>query len=202
MTTIPRLALSLLALSLLSLPGFAQAKDWQIDGAHTHAGFKVKHLAVSTVRGHFGKVEGKVSYDPANLAATTATVTIDVKSIDTDNGKRDDHLRSPDFFNVAKFPTLTFASTKVQNIGEDGSFELVGDLTMKDVTKEITLKVEGFTKEQANPFAPGQVKVGTSATAKLNRQDWNINWKASNKAGELVVSDDVTLIIDVELNGK
>lgn len=202
MTTIPRLALSLLALSLLSLPGFAQAKDWQIDGAHTHAGFKVKHLAVSTVRGHFGKVEGKVSYDPANLAATTATVTIDVKSIDTDNGKRDDHLRSPDFFNVAKFPTLTFTSTKVQNIGEDGSFELVGDLTMKDVTKEITLKVEGFTKEQANPFAPGQVKVGTSATAKLNRQDWNINWKASNKAGELVVSDDVTLIIDVELNGK
>ncbi len=202
MTKISRLALTLLALSLLSLPGLAQAKDWQVDGAHTHAGFKVKHLGVSTVRGHFGSVEGKVSYDPANVAGTTANITIDVKSIDTDNGKRDDHLRSPDFFNAAKFPKITFVSTKVANVADDGSFDLVGNLTMKDVTKEITLKVEGFTKEQANPFAPGQVKVGTSASAKIDRQDWNINWKASNKAGELVVSDDITLIIDVELNGK
>lgn len=200
MKTLLPLAALTLALGALSLPSTARADDFVIDGSHTHVGFKVRHMAVSWVRGEFGKVEGTVSYDPKDVSKTTANVTIDVTSIDTRNQKRDDHLRSPDFFDVATHPKMTFVSTGVRNVGKDGSFELVGTLTMRGKGKEVALKVAPFSGEVADPW--GNVKRGTEASVTINRQDWGVNWSKTNEVGELVVGDDVTIELEIELNKK
>src|SRR5512147_1161561 len=121
---------------LLAGPAFAGTTTWQIDPDHTSAQFAIKHLMVSTVRGTMGPVTGTATLDDADLSKSSVTASVDIKGIDTRNQKRDDHLRSPDFFDVAKYPSLTFASKKVEKVG-DGQYKVTGDLTLRGVTKEV-----------------------------------------------------------------
>ncbi len=192
---LPALALILVG---LSAPAPAAAQDtWVIDGAHSHVGFKVRHMAVSWVRGSFDKVEGSVTFDGKNLKKASTNVTIDIASVDTKNVKRDEHLTGADFFDAAAHPTMTFASTKVKP-GKDGTFELVGDLTMKGVTKSVTLSVEGGLTPVNDPW--GNTKLGFSASTVIDRKDFGLTWNKTLDGGGLVVGDEVHLVLEVELN--
>jgi polyisoprenoid-binding protein YceI len=187
--------------SALVLSGALAASDtaaadvWQIDGVHSSAQFSVTHLMISTVRGEFGTMSGTVEYDGTSVASIKADVSIDAASITTHNDKRDGHLKSPDFFDVAKFPTLTFKSKKVVP-GAGGAFQLIGDLTMHGVTKEVTLDVTAPSKTIKG--MRGETRVAASATAKLNRQDFGVKWNANLDGGGVVVSDMVTISLDIE----
>ena len=168
---------------------------WTVDAAHSEVGFAVKHLMISTVRGRFGAVSGTVAFAEGDYAGATADVTIDAASIDTREEKRDAHLRSADFFDVEKFPTLTFKSRRVQAITGD-SFQLVGDLTIRDITREVVLdvEVEGFQKD---PW--GSQKAGFSASTRVNRKDFGLTWNAALETGGVLVSDDIKISLDVQL---
>jgi polyisoprenoid-binding protein YceI len=189
-------SLALGALLVASGVTAATAATYKIDPAHSNVGFSVRHVMVSTVRGSFGKFEGTVAYDPANLAASSVNVTIDAASIDTANDKRDEHLRSADFFDVAKFPTLTFASKRVE--GAAGSLKVIGDLTIHGVTKEVTLDVDGPTEAVKNPW--GMNVRGASATTTISRKDFGLTWNKALEAGGVVVGDDVKIQLDLELD--
>lgn len=183
------------AISLLGL----NAAEWTVDPAHSRAQFAVKHMMVSTVRGHFGKVSGTLNYDPAKPADATVKVAVDVSSIDTREEKRDAHLKSPDFFDTAKFPTMTFQSKRVVP-NTPGKLSLVGDLTIHGVTKEVTFEVEG----PAPPVKAqdGVMRSGATATTKINRKDFGLTWTRAIEAGGVVVGDEVSITIDVELIQK
>ena len=168
---------------------------WEIDPAHTSIGFTIRHMMVSNVRGHFGKFSGTVKANEKDLTESTVEATIDVASIDTGNAKRDDHLRSPDFFDVAKHPTITFKSRKITPAG-DKKWKVTGDLTMHGVTKEVTLDVEGPTDQVKDP--QGNVRAGATATTKLSRNDFGISWSKALDGGGLVVGDQVSVTIEVE----
>lgn len=189
---------SLLAAAILA-PTAAVAAPWKIDSAHTRAGFKVKHMMVSWVNGEFGAVTGTVEFDPKDLTKSAVDVSIDVASIDTREQKRDEHLRSPDFFDVAAHPKMTFKSKKVQKVdAKAGTFELVGDLTIRGITKEVVFQVTGPSPEYKNPW--GGIVRGFSATLVINRQDWKVSWNKTLDAGGLLVGDDVHIDLQVELN--
>jgi polyisoprenoid-binding protein YceI len=173
----------------------ASADVWKIDGAHSSAQFSVTHLMISTVRGDFGSMTGTVEYDGKSVASIKVDATIDATTISTNNEKRDAHLKSPDFFDVAKFPTLTFKSTKVVP-GPDGAFKLVGDLTMHGVTKEVTLDVTA--PSQVIKGMRGESRVAASATAKIDRQDFGVKWNSTMDGGGVVVSDTVKITLDIE----
>ena len=182
----------------LFIPALASAAGWDIDPAHSSAVFKVRHLGISNVTGGFKKMSGVVNLDEADITKSTVEAVIDATSLDTGEPKRDEHLKSPDFFDVAKFPTLTFKSKKVEKVGE-GKLKVTGDLTIKGVTKEVVLDVDG-------PLAPvnafGGQKSGASATTTINRQDYGVAWSKVMEGGGLVVGNDVTITIDLELNKK
>lgn len=190
---------TLILLALTAAAAFGQAGEWTIDTAHTTTGFAVRHMMVSTVRGVFGKTTGTVSYDAANPAATKINVSIDAASINTAEPKRDDHLRSADFFDVAKYPTITFVSKKAAPAGQ-GKIKVTGDLTMHGVTKEVTLDVEG--PSPAIKLPNGMTKTGATATGKLNRRDFGLTWNRALEAGGVTVGEEVAITIDVELNKK
>lgn len=173
----------------------AEPLVWRIDSSHSAAQFAVKHMMVSTVRGSMGKISGTVTYDAANPNASKVDAVIDVAGLNTNDAKRDAHLRSADFFDVEKFPTMTFVSKKVE--GSGGKLKATGDLTIHGVTKEVVLDIDG-------PMPPikGQnnsMRSGAAATAKINRKDFGINWSRNLDSGGVVVSDEVTVTIDVEL---
>ena len=172
---------------------------YQIDTAHTHAQFKVRHLMISNVKGEFSKVTGTVVFDDANPAASSINVTVDVSSIRTREPQRDEHLKSADFFDVAKFPTMTFVSKEVVKSGE-GSFEVVGDLTLHGVTKTIDLDVEDFTPEMKDPF--GLYRRGASAKTTIMRGDFGLKYNAPLETGGFMLSDEVHIHVDVELIKK
>jgi polyisoprenoid-binding protein YceI len=153
---------------------------------------------VSTVRGQFEKLSGTVDLDDKDLTKSSIQVTIDATSINTREPKRDGHLKSPDFFDVAKHPTLTFKSTKIQKRG--GKYLVTGDLTMRGVTKPVTLTVDTLTPPTKSPF--GTTVRGVSATGKLNRKDWGLNWNKALETGGVVVGEEVQLQIDAELVAK
>ena len=181
-------------LLICSWPAMAQS-TWSIDPAHSAAQFQVKHLMISNVRGEFGKMSGTISFDGKNISSVKADAAIDVASINTREKKRDDHLRSADFFDAATYPTITFKSKRVEGV-RGNSFNLVGDLTMRGVTREITLEVE------ATPIIKGmggESRIGAQATVKLNRQDYGIKWSRALDAGGVVVSDEVYITLDLEL---
>ncbi len=185
-----RLLLALTATFAFVISAAAQATTWQIDPNHTAAQFSVRHLGISTVRGAFTKVSGTVTYDPANLDKTMIDVTIDANSVDTRVDMRDNDLRSPNFFDVAKFPTLTFKSKRAEANGA-AKLKVIGDLTIHGVTKEVVLDVDG-------PSAPmkdskGRQHRGASATTKINRKDFGVNGNPT------AVGDDISITIDVEL---
>ena len=168
---------------------------WTIDASHTDASFSVRHLMISNVKGHFTSVSGDADYDPANPEASRITVSIDVASIHTREDKRDAHLRSADFFDVEKFPKMTFVSKKVQKKGDGLTIE--GELTIRDTTKPVTLEVEEITAEHGDPW--GNRRVGATASTKIKRSDFGMTWNAALEAGGVVVGDEIKIHLDVEL---
>jgi polyisoprenoid-binding protein YceI len=179
----------------LAITAAAQAAaptgNWQIDPNHTSAGFSVRHLGVSTVRGAFSKVTGSAQYDPADPSKTSLDATIDASTVDTGVEMRNNDLRSPHFFDVAKYPTIIFHS-KSTKVAAPGKLIITGDLTMHGVTKEVVLDVDGPSAPIKDPMGKGQ-RMGASATTKVTRQDFGV----SGAPG--VVGDEISITIDVEL---
>ena len=185
-----RIALTLVAVLGISALAVAQTGTWQIDPNHSTAQFAVKHLGVSTVRGAFTKVSGSATYDAANPSKDSVDVTIDASSVDTRVQMRDNDLRSPNFFDVQKYPTITFKSKQAKSAGS-GKLQLVGDLTIHGVTKEVVLDVDGPSAQIKDPW--GNQRIGASATTKINRNDFGI------KSLPGVIGDDISITIDTEL---
>ena len=173
----------------------AQLATWQIDPNHSSAQFTVKHMVISTVRGTFNKLSGSIQYDPADPSKTSVEATIDAASVDTRVEARDRDLRSPNFFDVEKFPTLSFKSKRAEPAGP-GKMKLVGDLTIHGVTKEVVLDVDGPTAPIKGPR--GSLRMGAAASAKINRKDFGLLWNQMVEGGA-VVSDDVNITLDLEL---
>src|SRR5665213_3276994 len=169
---------------------------YQIDPAHSAAQFKVRHMMIANVKGEFDKVSGTVNFDPANPSASTVEAIIDVASISTRDEQRDAHLKSADFFDVEKFPTINFKSKKVTASGSD-SFSLTGDLTIHGVTKEVELKVEELTEEAKDPW--GNMRRGAEAKTRINRKEFGMTFNMALDAGGFVVGEDIDITIDVEL---
>ena len=194
-----RIIVSIFTLIAFALPTLALASTWNIDPDHSSAGFKVKHLMVSNVNGNFNKHTGVVEIDDKDITKSTVQVTIDTNSINTNVQKRDDHLRSADFFDVAKYPTMTFVSKKVAKNGKD-KLKVTGDLTLHGVTKEVVLDVEGPSVESKDPW--GNIRKGATATTKINRKDFGLAWNAALETGGVVVGDDVNIILEMEMIKK
>ncbi len=168
---------------------------WKVDAAHAEVGFSVRHLMISTVRGRFGAVNGTVQYDEAEPANSSIDVTIDVTSVDTRQEQRDNHLRSADFFDVARFPSMHFVSKRIDGDVTD-EFRVIGDLTIRGVTREVRLDV---TAEGRGMDPWGSERAGFSAKGKINRGDFGLTWNQALETGGVMVSDEVKLTIDVEL---
>lgn len=183
----------------LALPAAAATSNWQIDPNHSSAQFAVRHLGLSTVRGAFTKVNGTVQLDEKDIAKSSVEVTIEAASVDTRVEGRDKDLRSDHFFDVEKYPTLTFRSTKVEQ-SEPGKLKVTGDLTIHGTTKQVVLDVEGPTVAVKDPW--GNQRVAATATTKINRQDYGVKWNAKMDNGGWVVGDDVAITIDVEMVQK
>jgi len=186
-----RFVFSLVIALAMAASAVAQAGTWQIDPNHTAAQFSVRHLGVSTVRGAFTKVTGTVKHDPADPTKDSIDVTIDANSVDTRVEMRDNDLRSARFFDVQKYPTMTFHSKSVKVSGA-GKLQITADLTIRGVTKEVVLDVDGPTEAIKDPMGKGQ-RMGASATTKVNRQDFGVS------ALPGVVGDEITITIDVEM---
>jgi polyisoprenoid-binding protein YceI len=177
----------------------AQAVTYTIDKAHSEADFTIRHMAISNVHGAFGNISGTVVYDPSDVTKSSVDATIDVSTVDTGVGARDNHLKSTDFFDVAKFPTMTFKSTSVNSDG--GGFDLLGNLTLHGVTKPVTLKVDAPSKEQAG-MRPGTFARGFEGTTTINRKDFGLVWNGTLKSGDSVIGDDVKIDINLEGDRK
>jgi len=183
----------------ISLPATAATSTWQIDPNHSAAQFAVRHLAISTVRGAFTKVSGTVQMDDKDISKSSVEVTIDAASVDTRVADRDKDLRSDHFFDTAKYPTLTFKSTRVEQVAP-GVLKVTGDLTIHGTTKQVVLEVEGPTVPVKDPW--GNQRAAASASTKINRQDFGVKWNATMDNGGVVVGDEVSITIDVELVQK
>lgn len=174
-------------------PALALASNWNIDPAHTQTSFAVRHLVISTVKGEFGKTAGTIRIDDADIARSSVEATIDASTISTRNADRDAHLRSPDFFDVATYPTATFRSTRVEKAGKDG-LKVTGDLTLRGVTRPVVLDV---TLSPEVKGMSGETRRGFAATTRINRQDYGLKWSKLVEAGP-VAGDEVTISLDVE----
>jgi polyisoprenoid-binding protein YceI len=181
---------------VLSGTAMAGTTAWKIDPAHTAAQFAVKHLMISTVRGTFKGVNGTVTWDDSDVSKSSVNVTIDAATVDTGEPARDKDLKSEKFFEVAKYPTITFVSTKVEQAGV-GKLKVTGDLTIHGVTKQVILNVDGPSTSVKDPW--GNMRSAISATTKVNRQDFGVKWNANIDGGGVVVSDDVNITIDLEM---
>jgi polyisoprenoid-binding protein YceI len=189
-----RLLVAALTLAL-GVPAFAAAETWVIDTAHTVSGFTVRHMMITNVTGVFEATRGTIEYTPGDPSSITADIAIETKSVNTRIARRDDDLRSDNFFNAGKYPAITFKSKRAQNV-RSGGFELVGDLTIRDVTREIVLKVEGPTSPIRDP--QGNRRVGANAATTINRKDFGVNWHRAIEAGGVVVGDEVKINIEIE----
>jgi polyisoprenoid-binding protein YceI len=179
------------------IPVLSLAAEWKVDPNHSTATFTVRHMMVSTVHGSFSGLKGTVDYDPANLDASKANLTIDATTVDTRNENRDKDLRSAKFFDVEKYPTITFVSKRVIPQGQ-GKFQLVGDMTMHGVTKDVTFQVEG--PMPAVKDAKGNLHSGATATAKINRKDFGLTWSGGAlEGGGVTVGDEVELTVEIEM---
>lgn len=194
-----RMALPALVGALALSPGPTRDPAlYEIDPEHSNVLFKVKHLGVATVTGRFNRFAATFWYDPADPVATRATATIDVTSIDTDNGRRDTHLRSEDFFWAERFPTMTFESREVRRIAED-RFEVAGDLTIRGVTRPVILDV---TVEGAGRGTRGEPVMGLTATTEIDRLEYGLRWNRAIETGGWVVGDQVRIILELEARGS
>ena len=184
---------------IVALVAAAHAEPWLVDKTHSLVGFTVKHMMVSNVHGEFGSYEATVDFDPANPTALSLEATMDVNSVSTRDTSRDKHLRSADFFDVANHPTLTFKSKKVTKVA-DGHFQVSGDLTIRGVTKPITLDVQGLDRVWDDPW--GSRRTGCTASAVISRKDFGLTWNAALEAGGVLVGDEVNIVLEIELMQK
>ena len=191
-----RLAILAGLTAALSLPAAAATSDWKIDPAHSSAQFAVRHLGISTVRGAFTKVTGTVRSDDQDVTKSSVEVTIDTDSVDTRVPDRDKDLRSERFFDVTKYPTITFKSRKVEQAGA-GKLKVTGDLTIHGTTREVILDVDGPTPAIKDPW--GNQRAAANATTKINRQEFGMKFNDKMPTGDLLVGDDITITIDVEM---
>lgn len=194
-------SLSLILLLLTATASFAQSGTWTIDGAHSSARFSVRHMMISDASGRFGTVSGTIVGDPKQPQNAVVDVTIDAATINTDQASRDKHLRSPDFFDVEKYPTITFKSKKVlAAANKNGKLKVVGDLTMHGVTKEVVLNVDSISPQVKD--ARGGMHMGIKVSTKLNRQDFGVSWSKTMDEGGLMVANEVDVMIDLEVVKK
>ena len=189
-----RILTMVLGLFLL-LSSVVSGASWEIDKSHSSVGFSVSHLVISNVKGSFGDFAATIAFDADKLEAGKVEMTVQVASIDTDDAKRDDHLRSADFFDVENFPVMKFKSSRVHDIAGK-EFKLTGDLTIRDVTKEVTFDC-AFNGVIDDPW--GNTKAGFSAFVVINRQDFNVKWNKALDAGGVVVGDEVKISLELEL---
>jgi polyisoprenoid-binding protein YceI len=168
---------------------------WNLDPAHSSAEFKVKHMMISNVKGNFSKLSGTLIRDEADHTKSRVEALIDASSIETRDPQRDAHLKSADFFDVEKFPTLSFTSTRISITG-NGELQLEGDLTIHGITRKVSFSVEGPTPPSKDPW--GNTRIGASATTKINRKDFGLTWNAALETGGILVGDEVTLTLDVQ----
>ena len=187
------------ALALCFIPMTVSAATWRIDPDHTSIQFKVRHLMVSNVKGVFHKFDGTVDLDDKDITRSRASVTIDTNSVDTGVVKRDEDLRSGNFLDVAKFPTMTFVARKVSRNGAD-KIRVTGDLTIHGITREVVLEVDGPSSAVKDPW--GGTRCGATAVTKINRKDFGITWNKVMETGGLLIGDDVEITLEVELVRK
>lgn len=185
-----RFVLALFTSLAIAATAAAQSGTWQIDPNHSAAQFSVRHLGVSTVRGAFMKVSGSATYDTSDPSKTTLNATIDASSVDTRVQMRDNDLRSPNFLDVQKYPSITFQSKQAKSVGA-GKLQITGDLTIHGVTKEVVLDVDGPSEPIKDPW--GNQRIGASASTKINRKDFGVNGAPG------VVGDEISITIDTEL---
>ncbi len=171
---------------------------YELDSAHSTASFSIKHMMIAKVHGGFEKLSGTLSYDPSAPALSSVDITIEASSINTREPQRDTHLKSADFFDVEKFPKITFKSKRVE--GGRGDLKVVGDLSIHGVTKEVVLDVEGPTDEIKDLY--GNLKIGASGSTKIKRKDFGLTWNAALEAGGILVGDDVNITLDVQFTKK
>jgi len=167
---------------------------WNIDPAHSAAEFKVKHMMISNVKGKFSGISGVLNRFEADHTRSTLDVTIDVSTINTHDPQRDGHLKSAEFFDVEKFPTMAFKSAHIEKKGD--GFAVTGDLTIHGVTRPVTLNVEEVSEPAKDPW--GNTRIGLSATAKINRKDFGLTWNAALETGGVMVGEEVHITLDVE----
>lgn len=191
-----RYVISAITALLLAIPAMGAASVWKIDADHSNVGFKVRHMMVTNVQGHFAKYDGTVDIDDKDITKSKIQVVIDTASIDTNVVKRDEHLRSADFFDVTRYPTMTFVSKKIVKDGKE-RLRAHGDLTLHGVTREVVLDIEGPTAAYKDPW--GNIKRGATASTKINRKDFGLLWNAAIEGGGVIVGDDVNIILEIQL---
>jgi polyisoprenoid-binding protein YceI len=180
---------------LVAAPVLAAPETFDIDSTHSSTQFAVKHMVYATVRGGFGKTAGHLVVDKQDWSKSSIEATIDATTIDTRDAKRDGHLKSPDFLDVAQYPTITFKSTKVEPAGP-GKLKVAGNLTIRGVTKPAVLEVDGPSPEFKDPW--GNLRSSATARTKINRKDFGVNWSQNLDTGGAVVGDEVDIVIDIE----
>jgi polyisoprenoid-binding protein YceI len=187
--------LSVLMAVMILITGSAMAQTWNIEKVHSSVGFSVRHLVIGKVNGYFRDFDAKAVFDGKNIEAGSVEATVKIASIDTDNPDRDKHLSSPDFFDAVTYPTMTFKSKKITK-GAGDAFTMIGDLTIKDVTKEVTFTGE-FNGVINDPW--GNIRAGMTASTTINRQDFNVSWANKLQDGSMIVGNDVGITLEVEL---
>lgn len=190
---------AILALFTLALPAIAAASTWTIDPEHSYVGFKIRHLMVSNVKGNFTTFNGTVELDDKDVAKSKVAVKIDTNSVDTNVQKRDEHLRSADFLDVAKYPAMTFTSKKIAQNGKD-RLAITGDLTLRGVTREVVLDAEALSPEIKDPW--GNIRRGTSATTTIDRKDFGLIWNAALENGGVMIGEEVVILLEIEIIRK
>lgn len=170
--------------------------SWNIDPAHSNAEFKVKHMMISNVKGSFSGITGTLVEDPADPSLNRIDASIDISTVNTGDQKRDEHLKSSDFFHHEQHPQMTFKSTKVEKNGDE-EYTVTGDLTIRGITKPVVFAVEGPSQPAKDPW--GNTRIGLSATTKINRKEFGLNWNAALESGGILVGEDVHISLDVQL---
>jgi polyisoprenoid-binding protein YceI len=173
----------------------AVTTTWNIDPVHSVAEFKVKHMMISNVKGQFTRVKGTLTTNEADLTQAHVEAEVEAASINTRDEQRDTHLKSADFFDVEKFPSLSFKSTRITRV-TDGELKVAGDLTIHGVTRNVSFDVEGPTPPGKDPW--GNTRRGLSATTKINRSDFGLTWNAALETGGILVGDEITITLDVQ----
>lgn len=187
------------ATAILALPALAGAQSWNIDREHSNVAFKVRHMMVSNVKGDFGRFNGTVDIDDRDITKSKVVVNIETASIDTGVTKRDEHLKSADFLEVAKYPTMTFVSRTVEKVGKD-KLKVHGYLTLHGITKPVVLNVEGLSSASKDPW--GNIRRGASASTRISRRDFGLTWNAALETGGVAVGDEVAINLEIEMIKK